>query len=161
MLRAHQQTQLEERAISAEGWNADDLVFCSENGTPINQGNLTRQLNALLRRAGLPDIRFHDLRHTYAALSIAAGLTSTHCRAAWAIARSASPPTATVTCIRGISRTVSRSIGCCGGLEVELHPELHPVDQNDKCGKSPMGDLPHSNAGALGVTRTSDTRFRN
>jgi len=74
VLRAHQQTQLEERAISAEGWNADDLVFCSENGTPINQGNLTRQLNALLRRAGLPDIRFHDLRHTYAALSIAAGV---------------------------------------------------------------------------------------
>jgi integrase len=49
-------------------------VFCSENGTPLSQSNLTRQLNALLRRAEFPDIRFHDLRHTYAALSIAAGV---------------------------------------------------------------------------------------
>jgi integrase len=28
----------------------------------------------LLGKAGLPDLRFHDLRHTYAALSIAAGV---------------------------------------------------------------------------------------
>jgi integrase len=74
VLRGHKRTQREEQAISAAGWNARDLVFCSENGTPISQSNLTRQLNALLRRAGLPDIRFHDLRHTYAALSIAAGV---------------------------------------------------------------------------------------
>lgn len=74
VLRAHRQNQTEERNVSAEGWNAAGLVFCSENGTPLNPGNLTRQLDTLLRRAELPDIRFHDLRHTYAALSIAAGV---------------------------------------------------------------------------------------
>jgi hypothetical protein len=33
----------------------------------------TLQLKALLRRAGLPPIRFHDLRHTFATLQLAAG----------------------------------------------------------------------------------------
>ncbi len=33
----------------------------------------TRQLRPLLRRAELPRIRFHDLRHTFATLQMAAG----------------------------------------------------------------------------------------
>ena len=33
----------------------------------------TLQLKALLRRAGLPPIRFHDLRHTFATLQLVAG----------------------------------------------------------------------------------------
>ncbi|HEU5098204.1 MAG TPA: tyrosine-type recombinase/integrase, partial [Roseiflexaceae bacterium] len=45
-----------------------------ENGTPLSHSNVDRQFDALLRRAKLPDIRFHDMRHTYAALSIAAGV---------------------------------------------------------------------------------------
>lgn len=74
VLRWHQQNQREERAISAPGWNAADLVFCSERGTPINPSNLLKQLDRFLKKARLPDIRFHDLRHTYAALSLAAGM---------------------------------------------------------------------------------------
>jgi integrase len=70
----HFQNQIEERNLSAEGWNPTGLVFCSENGTPISPSNLNRQFDALLRKANLPDIRFHDLRHTYATLSIAAGV---------------------------------------------------------------------------------------
>jgi integrase len=73
-LRWHKQNQIEERNMSGAGWNPGDLVFCSTEGTPISQSNLTRQFDALLKRAKLPDIRFHDLRHTYAALSIAAGV---------------------------------------------------------------------------------------
>ena len=34
---------------------------------------MTLQLKSLLRRAGLPPIRFHDLRHTFATLQLAAG----------------------------------------------------------------------------------------
>lgn len=71
-LEWHKVNQAEERKIAPAGWNAAGLVFVSEAGTAIDQGNLTRQLDALLKRLGLPDIRFHDLRHTYAALSIAA-----------------------------------------------------------------------------------------
>lgn len=50
------------------------LVFSSQNGTPIDPDNLVyRRFKPALRRAELPDFRFHDLRHTYASLMIAAG----------------------------------------------------------------------------------------
>ena len=45
------------------------LVFANEVGAIINPSNLrNRSLKALLKRAGLPAIRFHDLRHTCATL---------------------------------------------------------------------------------------------
>ncbi|NTU82977.1 MAG: site-specific integrase [Chloroflexales bacterium] len=101
LLRAHRQNQLEEQQIGGEGWNSAGMVFCSDEGTPLNPSNLWRQFAALQRRAGLtepckecagsgkvdeqpcadcnghgvsPLFRFHDLRHTYAALSLAAGV---------------------------------------------------------------------------------------
>jgi len=51
-----------------------DLVFPSQVGTPQDATNmLRRQFFPALRRAGLPKIRFHDLRHTYASLLIDQG----------------------------------------------------------------------------------------
>lgn len=101
----HARNQVEERAISGSEWNKAELVFCSENGTPLSASNTWRTFTALQRRAGLADpceacegvgkmstakgappceacdghgviarYRFHDLRHTYAALSLAAGI---------------------------------------------------------------------------------------
>jgi integrase len=41
------------------------LIFASEVGTPLNPENLVkRSFKPLLKRASLPEIRFHDLRHT-------------------------------------------------------------------------------------------------
>jgi integrase len=74
ILSWHKQNQADEQRISGKGWNAGDLVFCSEIGTPLNPKTIGDQFDALLRKAELPDVRFHDLRHTYAALSIAAGV---------------------------------------------------------------------------------------
>ena len=44
-------------------------MFASETGEPVNRHHLSsRRFKALLRRAQLPEIRFHDLRHTCATL---------------------------------------------------------------------------------------------
>jgi integrase len=52
----------------------DDLIFASERGTPLDGRNLVqRHFEPSLRKAGLPHMRFHDLRHTYASLLIAQG----------------------------------------------------------------------------------------
>lgn len=51
-----------------------DLIFPTEEGTPENAANLLyRRFLPALRRAGLPRMRFHNLRHTYASLLIAQG----------------------------------------------------------------------------------------
>ncbi len=72
-LRQHLERQKQERAASPQGWNAAGLVFCSEAGTPLAARNLVRHFKAVLKRVGLPGkTRFHDVRHTYAALQIAA-----------------------------------------------------------------------------------------
>ncbi len=48
------------------------LAFATEAGAPLNPTNLRRRSFAsLLRRAKLPEVRFHDLRHTCATLLLA------------------------------------------------------------------------------------------
>ncbi len=50
-------------------WEDHGLVFTTETGSSINPSNLRqRSFAPLLKRAGLPHIRFHDLRHTCATL---------------------------------------------------------------------------------------------
>lgn len=50
------------------------LIFCQINGRPLDARNiLQRDFWGALRRAGLRRMRFHDLRHTFAALLIAEG----------------------------------------------------------------------------------------
>lgn len=51
-----------------------DLVFPTSEGTPIRGGNLLKYFKRLLERAGLPQMRFHDLRHTSATLLLTAGV---------------------------------------------------------------------------------------
>jgi len=51
-----------------------DLVFQNKGGNPVDPQNMmTREFHPALERAGVKPIRFHDLRHTYAALIIALG----------------------------------------------------------------------------------------
>ena len=47
-----------------------DLVISSSAGKPINPRNLNRSFKRLINKAGVTDIRFHDLRHTHVALMI-------------------------------------------------------------------------------------------
>ena len=57
------------RLRAANLWRGDcDLVFPTRLGSPRRGANVDRALHATLLRAGLPKIRFHDLRHTAATL---------------------------------------------------------------------------------------------
>ena len=75
-LDEHRKRQLEERLRRATQWKDNGLAFCTEIGTPLDQRNVyRRQFKPLLQQTGLPDIRFHDLRHTYATLMIGEGVS--------------------------------------------------------------------------------------
>ncbi len=68
-LRAHRKRQLKEKLMMGNLWQDTGLVFTTTVGTPLDVGNLTNHsFRPLLERAGLPKIRFHDLRHTCATL---------------------------------------------------------------------------------------------
>jgi integrase len=73
-LRAHRLRQLQERLAAGSRWHDSGLAFTSGIGTPLEPRNLFRSFKALLRRAGLPDVRFHDLRHSAASLLLAQGV---------------------------------------------------------------------------------------
>ncbi len=49
-------------------------VFPSPNGGPISPDSVLRKLHGVLKRAGLPRVRFHDLRHTFAMLALQNGV---------------------------------------------------------------------------------------
>ncbi len=51
------------------------LVFATQTGTSVDPGHLVkRSFKPLLKKAGLPDIRFHDLRHSCATLILGRGV---------------------------------------------------------------------------------------
>jgi integrase len=50
-------------------WHENGLIFASESGSPLSRRHVTaHRFKPLLKRAGLPRIHFHDLRHTCATL---------------------------------------------------------------------------------------------
>lgn len=73
-LRAHRLAQAEERLRLGLGKASEtDLVFNDEIGRPVDGTHASHMFGAFLSRAGLPRIRFHDLRHTAATLLLEAG----------------------------------------------------------------------------------------
>lgn len=66
-LYQEQVKQKEKSMKQGKGWGDDNLVFPSEVGTPIKPWNLNRRLfKPILVKAGLPDMRVYDLRHSFA-----------------------------------------------------------------------------------------------
>ncbi|MCL4310712.1 MAG: site-specific integrase [Actinomycetota bacterium] len=75
-LREHRKHQLEEKMLAGPHWQDHDFVFTSKLGTPLDGQHLYfRHFKMLLRKAGLPDIRFHDLRHSCASLLLVQGVS--------------------------------------------------------------------------------------
>ena len=67
-LKEHRTRQLEERLQAGPSWEDHDLVFSNVYGNFLNPSHLGTDFHKLLKKAKLPIIRFHDLRHTAASL---------------------------------------------------------------------------------------------
>lgn len=70
-LRAHRKRQALERLAAGDRWVDAGFVFTTTKGTPLDARNVTGWFKKLLAAAGLPDMRWHDLRHSCASLLLA------------------------------------------------------------------------------------------
>lgn len=73
-LREHHKRQLEERLTFGPAYADDSLVFCRKDGAPIHPERVSVLFRACVKAAGVPSIRLHDLRHTWASLALQAGV---------------------------------------------------------------------------------------
>ena len=74
-LKQHRERQREAEIKAGPLWQDHDFVFCTSIGTHLNPTrDMLDQLKVLLKKAGLPDIRFHDLRHSAATLLLSVGV---------------------------------------------------------------------------------------
>lgn len=74
-VKAHRIRQHEARLLVGSDWADHDLVFTNAWGLPLDGPHVTsRDFRGLLRRAELPPIRFHDLRHTAATILLSSGV---------------------------------------------------------------------------------------
>lgn len=73
-LKAHRKRQLQEKLLLGEAYQDNGLVFCREDGTPLDPREFTKRFQRYLKKAGLPKVRLHDLRHTHASLLLARGV---------------------------------------------------------------------------------------
>jgi integrase len=74
-LRAHRTRQLMDRLAAGATWVDSGHVFATMIGRPHHAATITRCFQDALDRAGLPDVRFHDLRHSAATFLLAQGMT--------------------------------------------------------------------------------------
>ncbi|MCI2238080.1 site-specific integrase [Kineococcus sp. TRM81007] len=74
VLREHRERQQRERRSWGDGYVDHGLVFARDNGDLLRPDAVTHLFIDLVRKAGVPVIRLHDLRHTHASLALAAGI---------------------------------------------------------------------------------------
>jgi integrase len=62
-----------EASLWGEAWADTGYVFTDEAGQPLGGDHVSRTFYRRVRAAGVPAIRFHDLRHTHISLLLASG----------------------------------------------------------------------------------------
>ncbi|MCX6066372.1 MAG: tyrosine-type recombinase/integrase, partial [Chloroflexi bacterium] len=58
------------KSVAGKRWREYGLIFPSSVGTPLEISNLLREFNRVLKKAGVPKIKFHSLRHTAASIML-------------------------------------------------------------------------------------------
>lgn len=73
-LRKHRAAQNSQRLRLGELWVDGGFVFTGHSGQVLHVNVLVTRFKRLIRSASLPDLRFHDLRHTSATLLLGQGV---------------------------------------------------------------------------------------
>ncbi|HLL08404.1 MAG TPA: tyrosine-type recombinase/integrase [Nocardioidaceae bacterium] len=73
LLHAQRAAQRVERLRAGALWSDLGYVFATETGTPVDGRNLLRSLAGAGKKAGLPHVTIHDLRHAMATFMLAEG----------------------------------------------------------------------------------------
>lgn len=66
--------QARRKSEAVAAWQENDLVIDRGDGSALNPDTLSSGWAGFLRRAGLPHVRFHDLRHAHATLMLSKGV---------------------------------------------------------------------------------------
>ena len=74
-LRSQRVRQVDQRRAAGSHWNDGGFVFTASTGRPLDQRNIQRNFRRIVRKARLPRMRFHDLRHSCASLLLAEGVS--------------------------------------------------------------------------------------
>jgi integrase len=74
ILREHWRRQAEQRLLLGAGWQDHDLVFPNPYGASQYPETVSRTFTEHVAKLGLPAIRLHDLRHTWASVALASGV---------------------------------------------------------------------------------------
>lgn len=74
LLRQYKGDQQAERILLGSPLRDSDLVFSHPAGNPLDRSVVSHRFAKVLQRAGLPHVRFHDLRHTHATLLLKEGV---------------------------------------------------------------------------------------
>src|SRR5258708_4834153 len=74
LLKQHRVRQAEAKLQAGEAWQERGLVFCTAVGTPLNPSKVVDPFKTLLKKAGLPEIPFPDLRHSAATILLSMGV---------------------------------------------------------------------------------------
>lgn len=73
ILRRHKGEQAQQRLLVGPAYQDHDLICAREDGSPVRPDTISVTFPRLVKKAGLPPIRFHDLRHTHATMMLRQG----------------------------------------------------------------------------------------
>jgi integrase len=73
MLEAHRQRQEAQKTLAGDSWKENGMIFTTSIGTYASQSKVSKEFKQILSENDLPDIRFHDLRHTSLSLLLDIG----------------------------------------------------------------------------------------
>ncbi len=73
-LKKHRIQQEAARLEVGDKWHEKGLIFCDRHGGFFSPDEVLRSFSKLLKKIGLPHMRFHDLRHSAATILLVAGV---------------------------------------------------------------------------------------